>query len=96
MAGEARSINFAVGTATIMLGAPADLRDFTPTTHSIGLVKDVKVMAEASYIKLTQGVRNSIVHSIKTGDPVSMGASFMSITLKTGLTLWASLVMTLA
>ena len=48
MAGEARSINFAVGTATIMLGAPADLRNFTPTTHSIGLVKDVKVMAEAS------------------------------------------------
>ena len=75
MAGEARSINFAVGTATIMLGAPADLRDFTPTTHSIGLVKDVKVMAEASYIKLTQGVRNSVVHSIKTGEPVSMGAS---------------------
>lgn len=75
MAGEARSINFAVGTATIMLGAPTDLRDFTPTTHSIGLVKDVKVMAEASYIKLTQGVRNSVVHSIKTGEPVSMGAS---------------------
>lgn len=75
MAGEARSINFAVGTATIMLGAPTDLRDFTPTTHSIGLVKDVKVMAEASYVKLTQGVRNSVVHSIKTGEPVSMGAS---------------------
>jgi len=75
MAGEARSINFAVGTATIMLGAPASLRDFTPATHSIGLVKDVKVMAEASYIKLTQGVRNSVVHSIKTGEPVSMGAS---------------------
>ena len=75
MAGEARSINFAVGTATIMLGAPEDLRDFNPATHSIGLVKDVKVMAEASYIKLTQGVRNSVVHSIKTGEPVSMGAS---------------------
>lgn len=74
MAGEARSINFAVGTATIMLGAPADLRDFRPETHSIGLVKNVKIMAEASYINLTHGVRNSNVHSIKTGEPVSMGA----------------------
>jgi len=82
MAGEARSINFAVGTATIMLGAPADLRDFTPATHSIGLVKDVKIMAEASYIKLTQGVRNSIVHSIKTGEPVSMGASIYEYNAK--------------
>lgn len=82
MAGEAQSINFAVGTATIMLGAPADLRNFTPATHSIGLVKDVKIMAEASYIKLTQGVRNSVVHSIKTGEPVSMGAAIYEYNAK--------------
>ena len=50
MAGEARSIDFLVGTATIMLGLPADLRDFRPETHSIGLVKNVKLMAEATYI----------------------------------------------
>lgn len=82
MAGEAQSINFAVGTATIMLGAPADLRNFTPATHSIGLVKDVKIMAEASYIKLTQGARNSVVHSIKTGEPVSMGAAIYEYNAK--------------
>lgn len=82
MAGEAQSINFAVGTATIMLGAPVDLRNFTPATHSIGLVKDVKIMAEASYIKLTHGVRNSVVHSIKTGEPVSMGASIYEYNAK--------------
>ena len=70
MAGEARSIDFLVGTATIMLGLPADLRDFRPETHSIGLVKNVKLMAEATYIELTQGIRNSVVHSIKTGEPV--------------------------
>ena len=55
MAGEARSIDFLVGTATIMLGLPADLRDFRPETHSIGLVKNVKLMAEATYIELTPG-----------------------------------------
>jgi len=70
MAGEAKSIDFLVGTATIMLGAQADLRDFRPESHSIGLVKNVKLMAEASYIELTQGIRNSVVHSIKTGEPV--------------------------
>lgn len=70
MAGEAKSIDFLVGTATIMLGEQADLRDFRPESHSIGLVKNVKLMAEASYIELTQGIRNSVVHSIKTGEPV--------------------------
>jgi hypothetical protein len=74
MAGNAKSIDFLVGTATIMLGLPADLRDFRPETHSIGLVKNVKLMAEATYIELTQGIRNSIVHSIKTGEPVRASA----------------------
>lgn len=74
MAGEARSIDFLVGTATLMLGLPADLRDFRPETHSIGLVKNVKLMAEATYIELTQGLRNSVVHSVKTGEPVRASA----------------------
>lgn len=74
MAGNAKSIDFLVGTATIMLGLPADLRDFRPETHSIGLVKNVKLMAEATYIELTQGIRNSIVHSVKTGEPVRASA----------------------
>ncbi len=82
MAGEAQSINFAVGTATIMVGDPADLRDFRPETHSLGLVKNVKIMAEASYIQLTQGIRNEVVHSIKTGEPVSMGAEIYEYNAK--------------
>lgn len=82
MAGEAQSINFAVGTATIMVGNPADLRDFRPETHSLGLVKNVKIMAEASYIQLTQGIRNEVVHSIKTGEPVSMGAEIYEYNAK--------------
>ncbi len=82
MAGEAQSINFAVGTATIMVGNPADLRDFRPETHSLGLVKNVKIMAEANYIQLTQGIRNEVVHSIKTGEPVSMGAEIYEYNAK--------------
>lgn len=82
MAGEAQSINFAAGAATIMVGNPADLRDFRPETHSLGLVKNVKIMAEASYIQLTQGIRNEVVHSIKTGEPVSMGAEIYEYNAK--------------
>lgn len=82
MAGEAQSINFAAGAATIMVGDPADLRDFRPETHSLGLVKNVKIMAEASYIQLTQGIRNEVVHSIKTGEPVSMGAEIYEYNAK--------------
>jgi hypothetical protein len=82
MAGEAQSINFAVGTATIMVGNPADLRDFRPETHSLGLVKNVKIMAEANYIQLPQGIRNEIVHSIKAGEPVSMGAEIYEYNAK--------------
>ena len=82
MAGEAQSINFAVGTATIMVGNPADLRDFRPETHSLGLVKNVKIMAEANYIQLPQGIRNEIVHSIKVGEPVTMGAEIYEYNAK--------------
>jgi len=82
MAGEARSIDFLVGTATIMLGLPADLRDFRPETHSIGLVKNVKLMAEATYIELTQGLRNSVVHSVKTGEPVRASAEVYEFNAK--------------
>jgi len=82
MAGEARSLDFLVGTATIMLGLPADLRDFRPETHSIGLVKNVKLMAEATYIELTQGLRNSVVHSVKTGEPVRASAEVYEFNAK--------------
>jgi hypothetical protein len=82
MAGEARSLDFLVGTATIMLGLPADLRDFRPETHSIGLVKNVKLMAEATYIELTQGLRNSVVHSVKTGEPIRAAAEVYEFNAK--------------
>ena len=65
MAGDARSSTFMLATATVMLGAPVDLLNFTPNTHSIGLVKDVVADQATGEVKLTHGQFNSIVDSKK-------------------------------
>lgn len=70
MAGEAKTSAFMLGTATVMLGAAADLFDLNPAANSIGLVKNFRVTAEPAYTDLTQGVKNSIVYSVMTGNTV--------------------------
>lgn len=70
MAGEARSQAFMLATATVMLGQPADLFNMTPATHSIGLVKNFNLGADASFTELTQGIRNQVVFSVKTGNKI--------------------------
>lgn len=70
MAGEAKTSAFMLGSATVMLGAQSDLFDLNPATHSIGLVKNFRVTAEPSYTDLTQGVKNSVVYSVLTGNVV--------------------------
>lgn len=71
MAGEAKTNAFMLGTATVMLGAPADLFNLTPLANSIGLVKNFKMDANATYVKLTQGIQNKTVHSTKTGNDIA-------------------------
>ena len=70
MAGSAKTTNFMIGTATVMLGLPADLYNFKPSTHSIGLVKNFSLTSEPTYVELTQGVQNTIVDSVVTANPV--------------------------
>lgn len=70
MAGEAKTNAFMLGTATVMLGAPADLFNLTPAANSIGLTKNFKLDASATYIKLGQGIQNKTVHSTKTGNDI--------------------------
>lgn len=70
MAGEAKTNNFFLGSATVMVGAQADLFNLNPTDHSIGLVKNFTLSAEPSYVELTQGVKNTIVDSALTANPV--------------------------
>jgi len=70
MAGEAKTNAFMLGSATVMLGPQADLFTLAPSTHAIGLVKNFTISAEPSYTDLTQGVKNSIVYSVMTGNTV--------------------------
>lgn len=70
MAGEAKTNAFMLGSATVMIGPQADLFTLAPSTHSIGLVKNFTITTEPTYTELTQGVKNSIVYSVMTGNPV--------------------------
>lgn len=71
MAGEAKTNAFMLGTATIMLGAMADLMNLTEE-NSIGLVKNVVVQTTPGFTDLTQGVKNSLVYSVMTSNESSV------------------------
>jgi hypothetical protein len=70
MAGEAKTTEFMLGTATVMLGPQAELLDLNPADHSLGLVKNVSITAEPQYTELMQGVKNTIVYSVMTQNSV--------------------------
>jgi hypothetical protein len=88
MAGEAKTGDFMLSTATVMVGPLAKLMDLNPTEHSIGLVKNFQISSEPAYTELTQGVKNSLVASVLTSNVVraSMEAyEFTSKNLNFGL-----------
>lgn len=70
MPGLAKTNDFMLGTATVMIGPAAELHDLNPAEHSVGLVKNFTITSEPSYTELSQGVKNTIVHSIMTANPV--------------------------
>ena len=70
MPGLALTNEFMLGTATVMIGAADDLYDLNPDEHSIGLVKNFTCTSEPAYTELTQGVKNTIVHSTLTANPI--------------------------
>lgn len=82
MAGSAKTEEFILGSATVMLGPMADLMDLNVAEHSIGLVKNVSVSAQNTFTDLTQGVTNSVVASIATGNDVSLSMEVYEFTAK--------------
>ena len=98
MAADAKTNSFMLGIATVMVGAQADLHNLYPAAHSLGLVKNFAMTAEPSYTELTQGVKNTLVASVMTQNPVraSMEAyEFTARNLKWGLGLDGSSTATL-
>lgn len=70
MAGFAKTDNFLLSTATVMIGLPAELNDLNPDDHAIGLVKNFTFTSDPAYTELTQGAKGSIVFSTLTSNPV--------------------------
>jgi hypothetical protein len=70
MAGEAKTTNFMLGTASVLIGPMASVWNLTPTLNAIGLVKNFTMTAEPSYTELRQGVKNTLAHSIMTSNTV--------------------------
>jgi hypothetical protein len=82
MAGNAKTKNFLLSTATVMIGAPADLHKLNPAEHSIGLVKNFQMTADPTFVELTQGVKNSVVMSVKNGEGLKCSMEVYEYTLR--------------
>lgn len=82
VAGSARSESFNLGAATVMIGPKEKVFDLTPENDSIGLVKNFTFSSNDQYIDLTQGVRNTIVYSVKTGSEVTASMEVYEYTPK--------------
>lgn len=82
MAGEAKTTDFNIGVATVMLGDMAQVEDLTPKEHSIGLVKNFTTSATDSYVDLTQGIQNDVVWSEKTGSETTATMEVYEYTAK--------------
>lgn len=82
MAGEAKTSEFLLTTATLMLGPSADVFGLTPDAHSVGLVKNVQVTAETSFVELTQGIQAQIVASVNTGNSAKISAEVYEYTAR--------------
>ena len=81
-AGLAKTNDFLLSTATVMIGAMADLYDLNPAEHAIGLVKNVTISSEPAYTELSQGVKGSIVFSVLTSNPVKASMEVFEYTAK--------------
>jgi len=82
MAGNAKTNKFMLSTATVMLGPLADLHALNPAEHSIGLVKNFQLTGEAQYTELTQGIRNAVVMSVRTGEGLRTSCEVYEFTAK--------------
>jgi hypothetical protein len=81
MAGTARTDDFMLGAATVMIGPMADLMDLMPEKHSIGMVKNFKIAGDPQYTSLTQGVKSTLVASVLTSNIVTASMEVYEYTI---------------
>lgn len=81
MPGTARTDSFLLSTATVMVGSQSDLYNLN-SSHSLGLVKNVVMQSEPSFVELTQGITNDLVFSVKNQDNVRISMEVYEFTSK--------------
>lgn len=82
MPGLAKTSNFMLSTATVMIGPMANLMSLNPAAHAIGLVKNFQMTMEPGYTELTQGITNSVVMSVRTSEPIRTSMEVYEYTLR--------------
>lgn len=82
MAGNAKTNKFMLSTATVMLGPLEDLHKLNPADNTVGLVKNFQFTGEAQYTELTQGIRNAVVMSVRTGEGLRTSCEVYEFTAK--------------
>lgn len=80
MLGSAKTDNFMLGTASVMLGPQADLFNLTDM-HSIGLVKNVTTKTTPGFVELRQGIKNTLAYSMMNSNAVSVTAEAYEYTV---------------
>lgn len=80
MAGDARTDNFMLSTATVMIGPQADLYKLTPETHSLGLVKNFTIDSKKDRTDLTQGRQGDLVFSMTTSSETNISCEVYEYT----------------
>lgn len=73
MPGLALSDKFMLGTATLMIGALADLQSLG-VAQSLGLAKNVGLKTTPGFVELTQGVKNNVVTSVQNKNDMTVDA----------------------
>lgn len=69
MPGLAKTADFLLSTATVMIGPRDKLMELTPALHSVGLIKNVQVTTEPQFVSLTQGVEAVEVAAVNVANP---------------------------
>jgi hypothetical protein len=82
MSGEARSSEFLLSTATVMIGPRDKVMELTPELHSLGLAKNVQVTTEPQFVSLTQGVEAIEVASVNVSNPARISCEVYEYTAR--------------
>ena len=81
MPGLALTNKFMLGTATLMIGAMADLHSLG-VAQSLGLVKNVGLKTTPGFVDLTQGVKNNVVTSVQNKNDMTVDAEMFEYSAK--------------